>query len=142
MKKLIGILISFLMMSGATAVFSADGTKQPALKVTDMNKAVYEATTFPGVSKSTIYTNSSTGAYAAYTKFAGGTQIALHSHSSNRVFIIISGVLLVGDGKSVQRVTAGGHIYISAGYKHTIGAETESIVFEQSPGAFDIKMAK
>ena len=98
----------------------------------------------PGVSKAVLWGNPTKGKYATLTKFAKGTKNALHTHPHDIRIVVISGTFVYNSGGGEKKLGPGSFLFQPAGVKHTSGAGdgTDCLFFEESDGAFDIKMVK
>ncbi len=141
----VSVLALVLMVGRVGFVFSAEskiGATSPKPYVAVADKVEYSPMPMAGVSQYVIFSSSKTGGYAAFTKFAAGTKIALHTHSNNISMVIISGTFLYGDAANEKELGSGIYLFIPSGIKHTSGAKTDCVIFEQSNAKFDVTMIK
>ena len=92
---------------------------------------------------STIWGDETKGPYGAMVKFPAGTQAPLHTHTSEVKMVVIKGAYIyTPEGGSKQRFGSGSYINYPAGDRHetTTDADSESIVYMEQPGKFDLNV--
>jgi quercetin dioxygenase-like cupin family protein len=98
----------------------------------------------PGISKADLWGDAAKGAYGTYTKFAPGTDVGTHTHSSDVWIVVLKGAYLYKDGAGEKRVGPGDFIRIPAKTKHWSGGDKKdgALFYEESSGKFDLVPAK
>jgi quercetin dioxygenase-like cupin family protein len=98
----------------------------------------------PGVSRTVLWGNPKTGAYAAFTRFVPGFQHGLHTHTSEIRMVVLQGAYLFRPEGGEMRVAAGSYFVLPAGYPHATGADAAegALFYEESDGPFDLVDAK
>jgi quercetin dioxygenase-like cupin family protein len=124
----------------ALAGEAAKKTKAPvAMTAADMKWADGEV---KGVQSAPLWGDSKKGAYGALTKFASGTFVPLHTHSSELKLVVISGTLYVGaDAASAKDLGPGSYAVEAAGWKHVTGCRegADCVFLTEGSGKFDLK---
>ena len=82
--------------------------------------------------------------HCLFTKFPKGTEVPLHTHTSDIAGVVVEGTMgstdEAGKGKAQP---AGGFQMVPGGLKHTTKctADADCIIFACQPGPFDLKLA-
>ncbi len=142
------VLISVIVIGCAGLAFSdTDQTKHEVnvkkARVWPGDKYIYIATSIAGISQAKLWGDPyAMEHYGFLAKIAASTKVQLHTHRNDIGYVVISGTYLYGDGINEQRLGPGSVIYIPAGFKHTHGAATECVVYEEAVGKTDTTMVK
>lgn len=97
--------------------------------------------TAPGVTTAVISGDPDKGAHRIFTKFAPGTSVPLHTHSSELHIVVIKGAYLYQPEKGEEkRVGPGCFLTIPAGDRHASGSDAKEgvLFYEESTGKFDL----
>ncbi|MBI4510178.1 MAG: cupin domain-containing protein [Deltaproteobacteria bacterium] len=96
----------------------------------------------PGVEKAILWGDETKGPYGAFTRFKPGLKIPLHSHPNDIVVVVLSGAYLFGTSEGETRVAARSYFFLPGGTPHMAGSDPEEgcFFYEESPGAFDVKL--
>src|SRR5215470_18768432 len=97
-----------------------------------------------GVSMSTLWGDTSKGAHGTFTKFAGGFDAGMHTHTNDVWIVVLKGAYLYKDDAGEKRVGPGDFIRIPAKHKHWSGGDAKegALFYEESSGKFDFVPAK
>ncbi len=104
-----------------------------------------DSTDVKGAKSSILWGDVKNGPYGALRKFPAGTNVALHSHTSDQKAVIVSGtIVLTLEGGSPKELGPGSYVFIPGGLKHTSECKTgaDCLFFEEQPGASDIVFAQ
>ncbi len=140
--------ISLLGFIAAACLWAVPATPSPAApkkEVIISAAQLHFEEAVPGVSKATLWGDPAKGSYGAITRFAKGTKVALHTHSHDIKIVVISGTLVYGTPSGGEkRLGPGSFLHERGGIQHTTAAadDSELMFFEESTGAFDLKIVK
>jgi quercetin dioxygenase-like cupin family protein len=99
-------------------------------------------TPMKGVQSVTLWGDPEKGAHGRFIKFAGGTDNALHTHSSTLHSVVVSGTFYTGaDMASAKDLGPGSYATTPSGWKHVSGcrAGADCVIMSESGGKFDFK---
>jgi anti-sigma factor ChrR (cupin superfamily) len=136
---------SCLALGGLLAAACAQ-TKQPAKEAlhVDSGTATYTELV-PGVTRAVLWGDADTGPHGAFTKFAPGTQNALHTHTSEFRIVVLNGAYLyTPENGQQQRIAAGHFLLIPGGDRHSSGGDATAgaLFYHESTGKFDLNPVK
>lgn len=97
-----------------------------------------------GAQQAVVSGNPQKGAHSSFSKFPGGTEIPMHTHTAGSRSVVIAGTMLEGlEGQTAKELGPGSYFYIPGEVKHTTGckAGAECIIYTDWQGAFDLKPA-
>ena len=97
-----------------------------------------------GAQQAVAWGNPQKGAHGSFAKFAGGTEIPLHTHTAGSRSVVITGTMMEGlEGQTPKELGPGSYFYIPGEVKHTTAckAGAECLIFTDWQGAFDLKPA-
>ncbi len=95
-----------------------------------------------GAQQAVAWGNPQKGAHASFAKFAGGTELPMHTHTAGSRSVVIAGTMLEGlEGQQPKELGPGSYFYIPDEVKHTTAckAGAEYIIYTDWQGAFDLK---
>ena len=147
MKRILSLLVipTLLFMFGTT---TADAQKKKMKKVPILWAAEdikWEAPKDapPGVMAAGLWGNMGKGAYGALIKFGQTMDTPLHIHTSDTKAVVVSGSFwYAAEGGERKMLGPGSYFMIPGGLRHTSGSEAGTVVFQEGPGKFDVKMVK
>jgi quercetin dioxygenase-like cupin family protein len=99
----------------------------------------------PGVTRAVLWGDADTGPHGAFTKFAPGTQHALHTHTSEFRIVVVNGAYLYKpENGPEQRIAAGEFLLIPGGERHLSGGDATAgaLFYHESTGKFDLNFVK
>lgn len=94
-----------------------------------------------GVQRAVLWGNPDKGASGSLIKFAAGTEVPLHTHTSDVRAVVVSGTVLSGlEGEKPKELGPQSYIFHPGGLKHTTGCKrgADCIFFSYQPAAFDL----
>ena len=97
-----------------------------------------------GAQQAVAWGNPQKGAHGSFSKFAGGTEVPMHTHTAGSRSAVIAGTMLEGlEGQTPKELGPGSYFYIPVEVKHTTAckAGAECIIYTDWQGAFDLKPA-
>ena len=97
-----------------------------------------------GAQQAVVSGNPQKGAHSSFAKFAGGTEIPMHTHTAGSRSVVIAGTMLEGlEGQQPKELAPGSYFYIPGELKHTTAckAGADCIIYTDWQGAFDMKPA-
>ena len=97
-----------------------------------------------GAQQAVVSGNPQKGAHSSFAKFAGGTELPLHTHTAGSRSVVIAGTMLEGlEGQQPKELGPGSYFYIPGELKHTTAckAGADCIIYTDWQGAFDMKPA-
>jgi quercetin dioxygenase-like cupin family protein len=133
-----GVVIAAGSLLGVAA---AQGKKAVHI---DSAKATYKEAN-PGVSVSTVWGDRDKGPYGAFTKFAPGTKVSLHTHPSDLRLVVIKGAYIYKPEKGAEiRVGPGQYLFLPGGDRHESGGDAKegALFYDTSTGPFGLEMVK
>ena len=145
MRKLFSLFVVILsgsILFGATNVFAQKKMKKEATiwPAADI-KWVEAKDAPPGTMFASIWGNMTKGSYGALVKFGQGMNNPLHTHSSEVKAVVVSGAFWYApEGGDKKVLGPGSYFMIPSGLKHTSGADPGTVMFQEGPGKFDMKM--
>jgi quercetin dioxygenase-like cupin family protein len=98
-----------------------------------------------GVKSTVLWGDMATGAHGAMAKFPAGSKHPLHTHSNNIKVVVVSGTFTFGaDEASSKEFGPGSYVMVPGKMKHVSGCTpaAECLLFQESPGKFDMKPVK
>jgi quercetin dioxygenase-like cupin family protein len=138
---IVAVLIAVLIAS-ATPLFADKQKRKSQEAVVRPAESIQYKEVMKGISKAHLW-GKSRGTHGALTKFAAGTKVPMHTHSTDIRIIVVSGTIITGDPEGKEtRLGPGSYRFTPAGYKHmTSCAEgAECLLYEEMPGEFDLIM--
>jgi quercetin dioxygenase-like cupin family protein len=123
--------------SRANRARSADRSTTSEMKWVDTPEA-------KGAQQAVVLGNPQKGAHSSFAKFAGGTELPMHTHTAGSGSIVIAGTMLEGlEGQQPKELGPGSYFYIPGELKHTTAckAGADCIIYTDWQGAFDMKPA-
>lgn len=120
--------------------YEDDKKAPPGVVFVSADDAKYKETA-PGVTTAVISGDPDKGAHRIFTKFAPGTSVPLHTHSSELHIVVIKGAYLYQPEKGEEkRVGPGCFLTIPAGDRHASGSDAKEgvLFYEESTGKFDL----
>ena len=138
------ILIGSIVF-GATTAFAQKKkmAKKPILWAAEDIKWVELKDAPPGAMGAALWGNMAKGAYGALAKFGQAMDNPLHTHTNDTKAVVISGSFwYASEGGEKKMLGPGSYFMIPGGLRHTSGAEAGTIMFQEGPGKFDMKMVK
>lgn len=143
-RNVLAFAVSFLV---AGAVLAQAAAKAPVVvSAADMKWVDLDPQRGPGVKIADVWGNHKTGGYGAFIKFPAGFAAPLHTHPNAAKIVVISGTFVQApEGKPEFRLGPGSYLMQPGGsYKHTTTCDkaSECVIFSESTGKFDIKMAE
>ena len=97
-----------------------------------------------GGQQAVVWGNAEKGPHGAFVKFAGGTEIPLHTHTAAVRSAVISGTMVEGlEGQQPKELGPGSYFSIPGEVKHTTAckAGADCLIYSDWSGAFDTKPA-
>ena len=97
-----------------------------------------------GAQQSVAWGNAEKGPHGSFVKFAGGTEIPLHTHTASVRSAVISGTILHGlEGQPPKELGPGSYVSMPGGVKHSTGckAGADCLIYSDWSGAFDLTPA-
>lgn len=97
-----------------------------------------------GAQQSIAWGNAEKGPHGSFAKFAGGTEIPLHTHTAAGRTVVITGTMVEGvEGQPPKELGPGSYFFIPGDLKHTTAckAGAECVIYTDWSGAFDLKPA-
>jgi len=97
-----------------------------------------------GTQQAVTWGNPQKGAHGSFAKFAGGTELPMHTHTAGSRSVVIAGTMLEGlEGQQPKELGPGSYFYIPGELKHTTAckAGADCIIYTDWQGAFDMKPA-
>ena len=144
-------LIACISLGVAAALYAAQAEK--AAKPAAAKRAVMRTATeikwvdnadAKGVQQSVVWGNAEKGPHGAFNKFAGGTEVPLHTHTAASRNVVITGTMVEGmDGQQPKELGPGSYFSIPGDLKHTTAckAGAECVIYSDWSGPFDLKPA-
>jgi quercetin dioxygenase-like cupin family protein len=144
-------VIAGISLVAAAALYAAQAekatrptvTKRPVLRTASEMKWVDIPDT-KGAQQSEAWGNAEKGPHGSFAKFAGGTEIPLHTHTAASRSVVITGTMMEGlEGQQPKELGPGSYFYIPGDLKHTTAckAGAECVIYTDWSGAFDLKPA-
>jgi quercetin dioxygenase-like cupin family protein len=96
------------------------------------------------VSMAVLWGDPAKGPHGAFHRFKAGTDIGLHSHSSDMRLAVISGTMIAGgEGQPEKKLPPGSYEFQPHGVKHVTKCDPASdcVVFVVTSGKFDLTPA-
>jgi mannose-6-phosphate isomerase-like protein (cupin superfamily) len=127
----------------ALTLSAAGGGKGVAMPAGEMKWV--ESPAMKGLSVATLWGDPSKGAYGAFKKVAGGTDLGFHSHSFDQKVIAVSGTFdFQFKGEGAKELGPGSYVSTPAHVVHSAKcrAGADCVYFEQSAGKSDYIPAK
>jgi quercetin dioxygenase-like cupin family protein len=110
----------------------------------DSGKVTYKETS-PGVTVSTVWGDPDKGPYGAFTKFAPGTKVALHTHPNDIRLVVLKGAYIYKPEKGAEiRVGPGQYLFLPGGDRHESGGDAKegALFYDTGTGPFGLDMVK
>jgi quercetin dioxygenase-like cupin family protein len=110
----------------------------------DSDKATYKDTS-PGVSVATVWGDLDKGPYGAFTKFAPGTKVPLHTHPNDIRLVVIKGAYIYKPEKGAEiRVGPGQYLFLPGGDRHESGGDDKegALFYDTGTRPFGLDMVK
>ncbi len=123
----------------ASCLLGSTQTKAGDVTFASADKAAFKELV-PGVTQALLWSDDTTGAYGAYTKFKPGQDNGMHVHSSDTWLVVLEGAYLYKDANGEKRVAQGDFIRIPGGHRHWSGGDTKdgALFYEEGAGKFDL----
>ncbi len=136
-------VFSLAVLLGAQAEKAAKpaAAKKAVLRAASEMKWV-EIPDAKGAQQAVAWGNPQKGAHASFAKFAGGTELPMHTHTAGSRSVVIAGTMLEGlEGQTPKELGPGSYFYIPGEVKHTTAckAGADCIIYSDWQGAFDMK---
>jgi quercetin dioxygenase-like cupin family protein len=128
----------------AGALVGAAATQGKKAVHIDSAKATYKEAN-PGASVATVWGDPDKGPFGAFTKFAPGTKVPLHTHTSDLRLVVVKGAYIYKPEKGAEiRVGAGQYLFIPGGDRHQSGGDAKegALFYDTGTGPFDLVMVK
>ena len=152
MKKHICLFVIMgISLAAAAALYAAQAEK--AAKPAAAKRAVLRTPSemkwvdipeAKGAQQAVVWGNPQKGAHSSFAKFAGGTELPMHTHTAGSRSVVIAGTMLEGlEGQQPKELGPGSYFYIPGELKHTTAckAGADCIIYTDWQGAFDMKPA-
>ncbi len=149
MKKHIRLfVVAGISLFAAAALYAAQAEKaaKPAAKRAVMRAASemkwVDVPDSKGGQQAVVWGNAEKGPHGAFVKFAGGTEIPLHTHTAAVRSAVISGTMVEAlEGQQPKELGPGSYFSIPGDVKHTTAckAGAECLIYSDWTGAFDTK---
>lgn len=95
----------------------------------------------PGVMVAALWGDMSKRSYGALVKFGQEMNNPPHTHTNDVKAVVVSGSFwYASEGGEKKMLGPGSYFMIPGGLKHTSGSEAGTIMFQEGPGKFDMKM--
>ncbi len=138
-------VFSLAVLLGAQAEKAAKpaAAKKAALRAASEMKWV-DIPDAKGAQQAVAWGNPQKGAHSSFAKFAGGTELPMHTHTAGSRSVVIVGTMLEGlEGQQPKELGPGSYFYIPGELKHTTAckAGADCIIYTDWQGAFDMKPA-
>ena len=136
-------VFSLAVLLGAQAEKAAKpaAAKKAALRAASEMKWV-DIPDAKGAQQAVTWGNPQKGAHGSFAKFAGGTELPMHTHTAGSRSVVIAGTMLEGlEGQQPKELGPGSYFYIPGELKHTTAckAGADCIIYTDWQGAFDMK---
>jgi len=135
----------------ATAALADEAAAKPAAKKMAKTPVMMSAADLKwadmpvkGVLSAPLWGDMKKGAFGSLIKFSAGTDVPLHTHSSDLKLVVISGPVYTGaDAASFKDFGPGSYVLQPAGWKHVTGcrAGADCLFLTEGNGKFDLKPA-
>ena len=148
------LVIAAMPVFAAAISFNAQGqeaakpaAKPPAKKAVLRSPSEMKWVDIPdakGAQQAVAWGNPQKGAHGSFAKFAGGTELPLHTHTAGSRSVVISGTMMEGlEGQTPKELGPGSYFYIPGEVKHTTACKegAECVIYTDWQGAFDLKPA-
>lgn len=135
--------LALIGLIAALTLSAAGGGKGVAMPGAEMKFVDNPAV--KGMSVATLWGDPAKGAYGALKKIPGGTDIGMHSHSSDQKVVGVSGIFdFQFEGQSVKELGPGSYVFTPAHVKHSAKCREGApcVYFEESQGKSDYIPAK
>jgi quercetin dioxygenase-like cupin family protein len=125
------VLIAVCLLGSTRA--NADEVKFASADKADFKDLV------PGVTQALLWSDDTTGAHGAFTKFKPGQDNGMHKHSSDTWLVVLKGAYLYKDENGEKRVAEGDFIRIPGGHPHWSGGDQKdgALFYQEGAGKFD-----
>ena len=130
-------------LAGATLAGAVAAQGKKTVHV-DSAKATYKETS-PGVTVATVWGDTDKGPYGAFTKFAPGTKVALHTHPNDIRLVVIKGAYIYKPEKGAEiRVGPGQYLFLPGGDRHESGGDAKegALFYDTGTAPFGLDMVK
>ena len=124
------------------ALAAKEAAKKGIVQLSQADLKWHDVPNSPGLQQAEVYKKGAM--QCGFTRFPKGTEVPMHTHTSDILGVVISGTFgstdAEGNGKPQE---VGGFQSIPGGFKHTTKctAAADCTLFGCSPGPFDLKMA-
>lgn len=146
MKRLL-ILVVFLSVAWVAIQIAHAQTRgaKDAVLLTPSELKWVEQPNAKGVQMAALWGDSKKGAHGTFAKFAGGTEIPLHTHTATGRSVVVSGTIVsTPQGHQAKELPPGSYFSIPGGLPHVTAckAGSDCVIYSQWLGAFDLKPVK
>jgi anti-sigma factor ChrR (cupin superfamily) len=141
MKRFTVTLSAVLAAGALLGAAAAQGKKAVHI---DSAKATFKEQN-PGVSVASVWGDYDKGPFGAFTKFAPGTKVPLHTHTSDLRLVVIKGAYIYKPEKGPEiRVGPGQYLFLPGGDRHESGGDAKegALFYDTGTGPFDLVMVK
>jgi quercetin dioxygenase-like cupin family protein len=142
-NRLLIVAGAALFCAAVLSMHAQEAAKRAVLRAASELKWV-DAPNATGVQQAVAWGNAQKGAHGSFAKFAGGTEVPLHTHTASGRSVVISGTMVEGvEGQKPKELGAGSYFYLPGGVKHTTTckAGADCIIYSDWSGPFDLTPA-
>ena len=131
-----GSLSMIVVMAGC--LLGSNPAKAGEVTFASAHKAEFKELV-PGVTMASLWSDATTGAYGAFTRFKPGQDNGEHTHTSDSWLVVLEGAYLYKDANGEKRVAQGDFIRIPGGHPHWSGGDEKvgALFYEEGAGKFD-----
>lgn len=144
MKKITRVAAAAGMIAAVATLGVAISEDRKGVVHVDSATASYTELS-PGASGATVWGDEKNGPHAAFTKFAAGSQFALHTHTNDLRIVVLKGAYVYKpqDGEEI-RVSAGQYLLIPGGARHATGSDAKNgaLFYQEADAKFDINFVE
>ncbi len=155
MKKHVRLfLVAGIFVVAAATLYAAQGEKAAKAKPALARRAVMRTASemkwvdvpdTKGAQQAVTWGTAEKGPHGSFAKFAGGTEIPLHTHTAASRTVVITGTMLEGlEGQQPKELGPGSYFSIPGDVKHTTAckAGADCLIYSEWSAAFDTKPAQ
>ena len=139
------VVITSMAWFGIQMVQAQAGGEKNAVFRTSSELKWVDAPDVKGVQQAVAWGDAAKGAHGSFAKFAGGTEVPLHTHTATGRSVVITGTIIsTPDGQKPRELGPGSYFSLPGGMSHTTAckAGAECVIYSQWLGAFDLKPAE
>lgn len=141
-KKFYQLALAGILLTGASPLWATHhkSIQMPAEEL----KWVPNPAKPEEVSMAVTWGDPAKGAHGAFHKFKAGTVVENHSHSATFKGVVVAGTVVTGPEESPKTLGPGSFFMDAKKENHVTKCEgaTDCIMYIESSGKFDLKMAK